>query len=912
MRNLPDLQPVESSDLLGQMWDRYSLRVASRTLDVDEKYQTDPLLWIDERLGISPHTIKWSLNPGYQDHCVPHGDVLTPSGWRDIRSMAVGDPIYTVDRRGEMVTSKVLQVHRQHYTGELVEVQGRRLRLIATPNHRIAQCGASKKRVRYESVRNPRDGRGIKETAQAVAVSRDSTYESARTWTRRLRQRGYRDSEIVDLAITDREHPVFTTVPVSDMPVYCNVFRGLTWVGSPIGRVTPPSVPRKLALQRTKTPQPTSLSPTQYAALLGWYLSEGCGVGRDRAFCIAQKKKPQRQRLRRLLNNCGFRCSWSDKSVTVYAPDWWNHFRVFGKAADKYIPEEIKHAQIEVLRALFDAMMDGDGHWRNQGVSGTYCSISHQLADDFAEVALRLGYTVYQSEHAAQPGIRRKQYHISITTKETYWPGQDRIQRVQYDGPIYCLGIPDTHTFIIRQFGSVWVSGNSWDGDVDALYQVLEGLATPGTWVALESATAVGKTIMAAMVMFWWLECFKNSEVVTIAPTKKQLKRHMWKEVGKLWPRFAIAHPFAELLELEIRMDPVKKDWLGYGFGVGVGAAEKSATRAQGAHNVNLLFITEETPGVHNAVMTAIGNTLVGGPRNQWLALGNPDHLLDELHLLCDDPRVTSLRVSAHDHPNVVLDDYTIVPGAVTKQSITDRLAKANGNEDDLFYKSRTRGICPEESEFTMIKLHWLKEAVTRGEELRLELIGNGEAAWGIDVAASEGGDKGAIARGIGNLFQGVETFPCPDAGVLGARVAIEAATQGVARTKIGVDIVGVGEGTWSEMKRRGYRPIPLRGGAKPALWVESDQQFANLRSQMYWAAGEDLRMGYVGIEEDDEELFRDLMAVVWTPKGGKIAVEDKKELRKRIGRSPDKGDAYVYWNWIRRGEGVEILIGRA
>ena len=36
------------------------------------------------------------------------------------------------------------------------------------------------------------------------------------------------------------------------------------------------------------------------------------------------------------------------------------------------------------------------------------------------------------------------------------------IRREHYIGPVYCIGVPDTHNFVIRQDGAVWVSGNSW------------------------------------------------------------------------------------------------------------------------------------------------------------------------------------------------------------------------------------------------------------------------------------------------------------------------------------------------------------------------------------------------------------------------------------------------------------------
>jgi len=41
-------------------------------------------------------------------------------------------------------------------------------------------------------------------------------------------------------------------------------------------------------------------------------------------------------------------------------------------------------------------------------------------------------------------------------------------------------------------------------------------------------------------------------------------------------------------------------------------------------------------------------------------------------------------------------------------------------------------------------------------------------------------------------------------------------------------------------------------------------------------------------------------MTPKWTTRSGKIVVQPKEEIRKKLGRSPNKGDAAVYWNWVR------------
>lgn len=54
-------------------------------------------------------------------------------------------------------------------------------------------------------------------------------------------------------------------------------------------------------------------------------------------------------------------------------------------------------------------------------------------------------------------------------------------------------------------------------------------------------------------------------------------------------------------------------------------------------------------------------------------------------------------------------------------------------------------------------------------------------------------------------------------------------------------------------------------------------------------------------------ELFEDLTSPTWGTRNGKIFVESKEDLRKRLGRSPDKGDAVVHANWVRKRPVQEI-----
>ncbi|MGH7576523.1 MAG: hypothetical protein ACREM1_15535 [Longimicrobiales bacterium] len=482
-------------------------------------------------------------------------------------------------------------------------------------------------------------------------------------------------------------------------------------------------------------------------------------------------------------------------------------------------------------------------------------------------------------------------------------------QQRPLDWMVEKMGVP-RHT--IQWSHNPGYEAHEWDGTPDPLVRVLDALVE---WqdAGLESGTTTGKTYAGALLVLWFLACFEDSLVVTVAPKKDQLQLHIWKEIGRLWPRFRRMFPAAELTTLRIRMRKGSDVWSAHGFVAGVRAEEieGSATKAQGFHAEHMLIVFEETPGNHPAIMAAFENTC-RAPHNLRVAFGNPDHQHDQLHQFCRSPGVVHVRASALDHPNVVCDDPSIVPGAVSAERI-DRARQKNGEHSPRF-RSRVRGISPDQSTEALIRRAWCEEAVARYSDLSLRA---GEKALGVDVANSENGDHGAIAEGQGACCLGVRSFPCPDSNELGRTVLARMDADGILPRHVGVDSVGVGAGTVNELKWRGKYVRALNSGerayqkADRERWrdaagdaelpdaVIEEERYRCFRDQLWWQARIDLQAGRVALP-NDPELIDDLTTVKFTTRGGMIIVEPKEKIRARLGRSTNKGDAFVYWNWVR------------
>jgi hypothetical protein len=315
--------------------------------------------------------------------------------------------------------------------------------------------------------------------------------------------------------------------------------------------------------------------------------------------------------------------------------------------------------------------------------------------------------------------------------------------------------------------------------------------------------------------------------------------------------------------------------------------------------------------------------------------VGNPNNKADALNLLVSGANAKAFRVSAYDHPNVVLGKE-LIAGAVTDTSIRDR--KLLYASQQKLFDAMVRGICAEQSKDALFDSEWFDAIVENpntdltGSKLGLRhtLSEIAERAAGVDVAASDGGDKGCVAMGEPHTLTYLKEFTCSNASHLAYNLVYKPEqiiskgynnydiknifSEDIEPENVGVDSVGVGVSTIETFLDMGYDVISLSGGQwidcipkddlnKP-LW-----RFKNLRSQMYWELREDMRLKRVSLHiplDIAKQLRKELLAIdiisSKTGQGGNsIAIEGKDSIKKKLKKSPNLADAVCYWNWVRK-----------
>lgn len=108
----------------------------------------------------------------------------------------------------------------------------------------------------------------------------------------------------------------------------------------------------------------------------------------------------------------------------------------------------------------------------------------------------------------------------------------------------------------------------------------------------------------------------------------------------------------------------------------------------------------------------------------------------------------------------------------------------------------------------------------------------------------------------------------------------------------IGIDEIGVGAGVTDRLIEMGNNVLPINSAKSGS----DKSKYYNLRSEMWWDAGEQFARGDIKLSrrDDDAELRRQLTAPTYEIRNGKIKIEEKGKIKERLGRSPDRADTYI------------------
>lgn len=402
--------------------------------------------------------------------------------------------------------------------------------------------------------------------------------------------------------------------------------------------------------------------------------------------------------------------------------------------------------------------------------------------------------------------------------------------------------------------------------------------------VLVHSANGVGKTYDLAGIVIEWLERNPGGRVICTGPTFDQVRAGLWSEVRK-------AYMACEARGLPLGGRMGASSWVimdGWDAAV---ASVTNISAIQGRRGAKVLIVVDEAQGVDNGELWDALESLMTADDSRMVVSGNPLKPSGRFFEYASNPDWYAIVIDGLSHPNVI-EGREIIPGAITKTWVDER--RRLWGEDDPRWQARVRGQFPTEGVNQVVSLGMLEAAKDGVKNVEPE-----ERRAGLDVAR-EGNDSCylTVFDEYRRLIH-VESWRHKSLMETAGRAKNALAQWKVPAKRMGVDAIGMGAGVVDRLREQGIRvnPVKVSEGQKNR-WkglVGREAAFKNHRAELHWVVRRLLQEKALSIPKRFRQVWADLTVATYTFDGqGRIQIERKDEIKKRIGRSPDAGDAVM------------------
>ena len=421
-----------------------------------------------------------------------------------------------------------------------------------------------------------------------------------------------------------------------------------------------------------------------------------------------------------------------------------------------------------------------------------------------------------------------------------------------------------------------------WEKQIEIIESVRDNRTT-----AVKSCHAAGKSSIAGRTALWFLYAHTPSIVLTTAPTDRQVRGILWKEIRMSFQR--ARYPLGgTILTQELKLDD---DWFAWGFT----APDYDPDRFQGFHEIHMLVIADESSGVSDEIFEGIDGVLTS-EQSRLLLIGNPTNPTGRFARAFKNPDVNKISIPAFDTPNFkefgITDEDMVMnrwqekitgelpaPHLITPRWVHERLH--DWTHDSPLYEAKVLARFPASGTDTLIPLHQIEAAVDR------KLTRTTPSELGVDVARY-GSDETVIMFRQGPVARIIKTMPMSSTMTVAGEAIKALRETGAIRVK--VDGVGIGAGTVDRLAEQGQPVEEMQSGA-----TSSDPEvYLNTRAEWYWGLRTRFETGDIDIE-NDPELISQLSNIKYKINSrGQIQIESKEDMKKRGLSSPDRADTLM------------------
>ena len=429
--------------------------------------------------------------------------------------------------------------------------------------------------------------------------------------------------------------------------------------------------------------------------------------------------------------------------------------------------------------------------------------------------------------------------------------------------------------------------------------------------LAVRGPHGLGKTTLSALLILWFAcpreQAGRDWKCITTASAWRQVTKYLWPEVHKWarklnWERLG-RRPWGrdDLRVLSIKLT----------HGEAFSVVSDDHEKLEGAHADELLYVFDEAkaipPPTWDAVEGAFSGAGTDGVRALVLAIstpGEPQGRFYEIHR-----RAPGLDDWATEHVTL---EQAAQAGRISRGWAAQR--KLQWGESSALYANRVLGEFATQDEDGVIPLSLVERAQSRWEDLHAKCgaahdCDKGELiSVGVDPARS-GPDKTALAlRFTDGIF---ELRTASKEGTTETAGRVRGILDGAGGRAV-VDVIGIGAGVVDQLRETHAKQVVAFNASEATSAKDRSGElgFLNVRAAAWWHLRELLEDDEVVLPPDDE-LTGDLTAPHWrVTSSGKIQIESKDEIRRRLGRSTDVGDAVTMAFWPDLLARKVVLVG--
>lgn len=424
---------------------------------------------------------------------------------------------------------------------------------------------------------------------------------------------------------------------------------------------------------------------------------------------------------------------------------------------------------------------------------------------------------------------------------------------------------------------------------------------------AVHSCHNAGKSMCAAATCCWWLDVHPpgSAFIVTTAPTGPQIKAILWREIGRL-------HKRAELPgRTNLTEWYIGEELVGYGRKPN----EYTPDAFQGIHAEFVLVVLDEASAIPSSLWDA-ASSLTSNEGSRTLAIGNPDDPHSRFATVCKPNSGWNVIHIGWEHtPNATGEE---VPAKVRASLISKKWADAKATSwgaKSAIYTSKVKGLFPTDADKGTIPWSWAVACRS------LQLPPEGIRSAGLDVGG--GGDRTVLRERIGPVAGRervwVESDPMVVCGAICATLA-EWETQ-----RVVIDVIGIGWALAGRIQELSSRHSPRQGLAQETTHAaevvkfnaaensKQPKRFFNKRAELYWEVGRELsRLQLWDLEAVDDDTMAELCEPEYKlmDSNGRVRIEPKKDVIKRLGRSPDASEALLMSFWEQDSTRITAPVG--